>query len=91
MNFDTSVEVWFGEMDEGTFKYAGSDPEDLKTTDVTMVIHLIHERRYFKIGDTLMDQIHEYMDRNEHLDFVIPTQYKGRIVFSNYFFKRMVP
>jgi hypothetical protein len=85
VNFDTSVEVWFGEMDEGTFKYAGSDPED------TMIVHLIHERRYFGIGDTLMDQIHEYMDRNGHLDFVIPTQYRGRIVFSNYFFKRMVP
>ena len=85
MNFDTRVEVWFGEMDEGTFKYAGSDPED------TMIIHLIHERRHFELGDTLMDQIHEYMDRNGHLDFVIPTQYKGRIVFSNYFFRRMVP
>jgi hypothetical protein len=85
MNFDTRVEVWFGEMDEGTFKYAGSDPED------TMIIHLIHERRHFELGDTLMDQIQEYMDRNGHLDYVIPTQYRGRIVFSNYFFRRMVP
>ncbi len=85
MNFDTRVEVWFGEMDEGTFKYAGSDPED------TMIIHLIHERRHFEFGDTLMDQIQEYMDRNGHLDYVIPTQYRGRIVFSNYFFRRMVP
>jgi len=85
MNFDTRVEVWFGEMDEGTFKYAGSDPED------TMIIHVIHERRHFGIGYTLMDQIQEYMDRNEHFDYVIPTQYRGRIVFSNYFFKRMVP
>jgi hypothetical protein len=56
-----------------------------------MIIHLIHERRHFELGDTLMDQIQEYMDRNEHFDYVIPTQYRGRIVFSNYFFRRMVP
>jgi len=85
VNFDTRVEVWFGEMDEGTFKYPGEDPED------TMIIHVIHERRYFELGDTLMDQIQEYMDRNEHFDYVIPTQYGGRIVFSNYFFRRMIP
>jgi hypothetical protein len=74
----THVEIWFGDMTHGEFSISG-DSE-------TMVI--VHDIREKAIMDPVDVDI--YMESEGHDSYLIPEEFKGRIVFSQYFLRGLV-
>jgi hypothetical protein len=74
----THVEIWFGEMTHGEFSISG-DSEPM------VIVHDIREK-------AIMDPVDVdiYMESEGHDSYLIPEEFKGSIVFSQYFLKGLV-
>lgn len=73
------VEVWFGEMEFGTFS-VGSNPH-IHVNQIALV-HNIAEKRYMD-----PDKVEEAA---EGCDWLVPSEFEGDIVFSKTFLKGLI-
>ena len=69
------VEIWFGNMTHGQF-LIGSDSQQM------VIINSIEEKAIINPVD-----VDEYMLSEGHDSYLIPSEFKGDIVFSQDFFK----
>jgi len=67
------VEVWFGTMEFGRFVIANDDQYEM------CVIHDIAEKLWLEEDD---DIIEDYMASNGYGGYLIPSQYKGEVVYT---------
>ena len=69
------VEIWFGNMTHGQF-LIGSDSQQM------VIVNSIEEKAIINPVD-----VDEYMLSEGHDSYLIPSEFKGDIVFSQDFFK----
>jgi hypothetical protein len=69
------VEIWFGNMTHGQF-LIGSDSQPM------VIVNSIEEKAIIDPVD-----VEEYMLSEGHDSYLIPSEFKGDIVFSQDFFK----
>jgi hypothetical protein len=74
----THVEIWFGDMTHGEFSISG-DSEPM------VIVHDIREK-------AIMDPVDVdiYMESEGHDSYLIPEEFTGQIVFSQYFLKGLL-
>jgi hypothetical protein len=69
------VEIWFGNMTHGQF-LIGSDSQPI------VIVNSIEEKAIMYPVD-----VEEFMEAEGHDSYLIPSEFKGDIVFSQDFFK----
>ena len=73
-----SVEVWFGHMTHGQFGVTEHDIEP------AVIIHSIDEKATMD-----PDEVEEHMDLHHYDSYLIPSQFKGYVVYSSEYLRNL--